>query len=67
MFNIQNGNKERRIIMKEHGIGDHSLIHDRMHNKTIHEDLHHKNIHNDMHLGSLSKSSSNSLFGNKKK
>ena len=53
--------------MKEHGIGDHSLIHDRMHNKTIHEDLHHKNIHNDMHLGLLSKSSSNSLFGNKKK
>ena len=40
--------------MKEHGIADHSLIHDRMHGKTIHEDAHKKNIHSDMHFGSNS-------------
>ena len=32
-------------------IGDHGLIHDRMHGKTVHEDMHNKNIHSDMHLG----------------
>ena len=40
--------------MKEYRIGDHGLIHDRMHGKTLHEDMHHKNMHNDMHFNSIS-------------
>lgn len=39
--------------MKEHKIGDHSLIHARLHGKTIHEDMHKKNIHSDMHIGHM--------------
>lgn len=40
-------------------IGDHGLIHDRMHGKTVHDDMHKKNIHNDLHLGKLSKNKNN--------
>ena len=38
------------MYVKEHGISDHQLIHDRMHGKTVHEDMHHKNIYSDMLL-----------------
>lgn len=47
--------------MKEHGIANHSLIHDRMHDKTKHEDMHKKNIHSDMHFGN--NSDNNNKFG----
>lgn len=42
--------------MKEHGVFDHKLIHDRMHGKTVHDDMHHKNVHSDMHFGHESNS-----------
>lgn len=45
--------------MKEHGIADHQLIHDRMHSHTVHEDMHHKNIHSDMHFGHNSNNNNN--------
>ena len=47
--------------MKEYGIADHSLIHDRMLGRTIHEDMHNKNIHSDMHFGHMSHNSK--IFG----
>lgn len=47
--------------MMGHEIGDHKLIHDRMHGKTVHEDMHKKNIHSDMHIGSISKSKDNAF------
>ncbi len=53
-----------------HGIANHQLLHDRMHNKTIHEDMHHKNIHSNMHFGHITNTSSvfkNSFMNKKKK
>lgn len=32
--------------MKEYKVGDHRLIHDRMHGKTLHEDMHFNSISN---------------------
>lgn len=53
--------------MNGHEIGDHSLIHDRMHGSTIHEDMHKKNIHNDMHIGHSHGLGSGSAFGHSKR
>lgn len=49
--------------MEGHEIGDHKLVHDRMHDKTVHKDMHNKNIHSDLHFGNTSNNESS--FGHK--
>ena len=57
--------KGMEFSMKEYGIADHNLIHDRMHGKTIHEDMHNKNIHSDKHFDNISHKNNISGFGHK--